>query len=49
MEKKYDPLDRSYDMFISRIKKKIDPNNEMKIFSAIRGKGYKFLSNILIK
>jgi len=49
MEKKYDPLDRSYDMLISRIRKKIDPNNEMNIFSSIRGKGYKFLSNISIK
>ena len=49
MEKKSDPLDRSYDMFISRIKKKIDPNNEMNVFSSIRGKGYKFLSNISIK
>ena len=40
-------LDRSGDMLISRIKKKVGDNNKnQKLFISIRGKGYKFLSKI---
>ena len=41
--------ERSGDMLISRIRKKIDLGNKnKKTFTSIRGKGYKFLSKLII-
>lgn len=49
LNKKYVPLDRSLDMFVNRLKKKIDPKNNKDLLSSVRGQGYRFDKKISIK